>query len=448
MSEPALSVSFTARMLASEACAVGNGLVYDAALGYWRVSTAANRASAGSFTEAIALTPYGGALVGSVQYQSSGVVAQEISGLPVIAPATPVLVRMSTTGVLERIALYTPGDDVVGYAESNGRVALHIGIPWQLIAAGGGVVFAGDLSGTATSQNVLKVRGAAVATAGGALVTGNALKVTGVATIDYGAVNLAGGAGHVTGSLPIANGGTGRTALGSALQVLRTNAAANATEWANVGPSQGVATQLNASDGAGGWTAATNIFAGAGYLATGLAPASIGTFRFSGGNVAHIWSAGPSGDIAILGQDPGGNIYLCTNSVGGNQSASTFIGATTAVSAQIGANQVVEFTATTTRIAQALSGLAGPYKLRSVGLAFSGADITLSAPQQECPILKCTGSAGNILAPNVADAVYIVDAGLSDRVIKKTGGTGVNCPSNKVTTVFHNGTDYKIVSQF
>lgn len=50
----------------------------------------------------------------------------------------------------------------------------------------------------------------------------------------------------VTGSLPIANGGSGQTALGTALQVLRTNAAATGTEWATVagGSYTGTANQI------------------------------------------------------------------------------------------------------------------------------------------------------------------------------------------------------------
>lgn len=38
----------------------------------------------------------------------------------------------------------------------------------------------------------------------------------------------------VTGTLPVANGGTGLTALGTGLQVLRTNAGASAAEWATI----------------------------------------------------------------------------------------------------------------------------------------------------------------------------------------------------------------------
>lgn len=135
MTEPNFSIDFTALMLQAEACSVGDCLVFDAALKYWRVSSAANRTAAGAFTQAVALTPYGGSLIGQVSYQASGIVAQEVSGLAVIAPGAAQLVRVSTAGRFERISIYTTGDDVIGYANSDGRVALHIGLPWQFIAA-------------------------------------------------------------------------------------------------------------------------------------------------------------------------------------------------------------------------------------------------------------------------------------------------------------------------
>lgn len=138
MPEPNFAINFTARMLATEACEAGDLLVFDAAVGNWRVATAANRATAVAKSQAVALTDYGGSLVGKVSYQSSGVVAQELTGLPV-GYGSDALVRTSSTGAFERIASYTTGDDVIGYAEPDGRVHLHFGLPWGLIlgVAGG-----------------------------------------------------------------------------------------------------------------------------------------------------------------------------------------------------------------------------------------------------------------------------------------------------------------------
>ncbi len=132
MGEPNFSIDFTARVIASQACAVGDLLVFDSADGFWRVSNTANRTAADARSQAVALTAYGGSMVGKVSYQASGTVAQSISGL---SPGYSgiALVRASTTGRFERIVGYTLGDDVVGYAEPDGRVHLHLGIPWQLI---------------------------------------------------------------------------------------------------------------------------------------------------------------------------------------------------------------------------------------------------------------------------------------------------------------------------
>lgn len=142
--EPIGSIDYTALMLATEACAVGDALVYDATLGYYRVATASHRASAYATTEAIARQAYGGSEVGKVKFQTAGVMSQAVSGLEVLEQTLEKkLVRVSTTGRLERVDAYTDGDDIVGYAHWNGRVALHIGLPWQLIAS-----YAGGIAGT------------------------------------------------------------------------------------------------------------------------------------------------------------------------------------------------------------------------------------------------------------------------------------------------------------
>lgn len=58
---------------------------------------------------------------------------------------------------------------------------------------------------------------------------GQVLRRSGTA-LGFGAINLA-STNAITGTLPVGNGGTGLTALGTARQLLRTNAAANALEY-------------------------------------------------------------------------------------------------------------------------------------------------------------------------------------------------------------------------
>ena len=68
----------------------------------------------------------------------------------------------------------------------------------------GSMKCAGDLGGTGALPTVLKVRGATVGSAGGALTVGGCLRVTGAATCDWGALDLA-DSDAVTGVLPIGN---------------------------------------------------------------------------------------------------------------------------------------------------------------------------------------------------------------------------------------------------
>lgn len=76
---------------------------------------------------------------------------------------------------------------------------------WTAIGSGGGSFTAGgDLTGSSSSQTVVKANGATIPISG-ALTTGNILQVSGVSALSYGPLNLAGGANYVTGALPIAN---------------------------------------------------------------------------------------------------------------------------------------------------------------------------------------------------------------------------------------------------
>lgn len=200
MTEPNYSVSFTASMQAASACAVGNALAYDASSGYWVVATSANRTSLGKRTEAIALTAYGGSAVGKVAYQTSGTLPASVSGLS-SGYAGKRLVRVSTTGTLERIAtasVNTSTDDIVGYAETDGRVHLYIGFPFDelvtIVAAGGGAPTGAQYVTLATNSTLSAER---VLTAGDGISlvdagAGSTLTVhgpRGVCTLEqYGAV--------------------------------------------------------------------------------------------------------------------------------------------------------------------------------------------------------------------------------------------------------------------
>ncbi len=71
----------------------------------------------------------------------------------------------------------------------------------------GSITLAGDVTGASTSNTVSKINGTTITTAGGALTTGTVLRVTGASSIDYGAIDLA-NISAVTGTLPASNQGS------------------------------------------------------------------------------------------------------------------------------------------------------------------------------------------------------------------------------------------------
>lgn len=117
-----------------------------------------------------------------------------------------------------------------------------------------------------------------------AVATGNVLLSGGVGAISsWGKVALS---THVSGTLPVANGGTGLTALGSALQVLRVNAGATALEFAAASSTSpgGSANSIQTNNGSGG-------FAGG-----NMAVASNSVYNLSAGQNWHLgWNASGSG---------------------------------------------------------------------------------------------------------------------------------------------------------
>lgn len=98
------------------------------------IATTANRA--GRRAECIARTQLGSGRTGPVQPQYAGMIPASVSGL---AAGSQQLVRTSSAGRIERVSSYTSGDDIIGYAEADGRVHLMMGLPIaEIIAAAGG----------------------------------------------------------------------------------------------------------------------------------------------------------------------------------------------------------------------------------------------------------------------------------------------------------------------
>ena len=77
---------------------------------------------------------------------------------------------------------------------------------WKAEVPSAGTPFSagGDLSGTSTSQNVIKIHGATVPVSG-SLITGNVLQVNGSSSLTYAPINVGGGSAFITGVMPAGN---------------------------------------------------------------------------------------------------------------------------------------------------------------------------------------------------------------------------------------------------
>jgi hypothetical protein len=237
MTSPAITVNLSASVNGSTGIiAVGDVLV--PVSGVYVLGTTANRATGGR-SHGIALTAWGAASAGAVRLQHAGIVDADVTGLGV---GTASWVRVSSAGRLERC---TPGvgDDVVGRCFTDGTAFVLFGQWDSTNYAGGGGGFTAP-----TGTGLMTVTSGAMDAASSAIGSGF---LTWAATPS--GANLA---SLLTTALPASKGGTGLTAVGSALQILRTDAGATTMEWATLsisivaGLGTGVATFLGTPSGA------------------------------------------------------------------------------------------------------------------------------------------------------------------------------------------------------
>lgn len=174
---PAHSIVFSAQVLGAYGpLSVGDVVIPMAPLAntdnerYYVLATSANRGTRRS--EAVVLSAFGGSGVGSVELQQSGTLDASITGLG--SAATRQLVRCSAVGRIERVAAASSTDDIIGYAEIDGRVTLYPRLPF----------------------------------------------------VELGTLLFEGGT-----AITIANGGTGQSEIGAPGQVLRVNALGTGLEW-------------------------------------------------------------------------------------------------------------------------------------------------------------------------------------------------------------------------
>jgi hypothetical protein len=136
-----------------------------------------------------------------------------------------------------------------------------------------------------------------------------------------------------------------RTSIGTSLQVLRTNAGGTDIEWAAAGGSStGASGTVQLSDGAGGFSAATNVLGGTSILSIGTTPSSTGNLRFSNVTTAHARVAANNADFSIWETDSSNNLYFGVDAAfGGSLYANTVrVAAATSIITGIGGARQIE----------------------------------------------------------------------------------------------------------
>jgi hypothetical protein len=186
------------------------------------------------------------------------------------------------------------------------------------------------------------------------------------------------------------------------------------------------------------------------FAALGAIPATTGNLRLpnvssalfrDGSNISDLPLWNTSGASVTLGHQTtvgGYNIFANTVQLWGTASAG--------IVNTDGSGYAFYVDSSMVHMGRSLAGYAGgtvPFRFKSVAVTLAGSDVTLSAAQYECPIVRVTGTSGNIIAPNIADSFFFArnttDAAV---MLKKSGGVGTRLAPRKAAIVAHDGTDY------
>lgn len=296
------------------------------------------------------------------------------------------------------------------------------------------------------------------------------------------AVNIA--SSDTTGVLPVTKGGTQLSALGTALQVLRTNAGATATEWGTVagGPSVSGTGLAKVTSGSFNATATAlvdaDVDAAAAVAGTKISPnfgsqvivsagqLQIGPTPRSGNTAATIQIPTADPQTVIGGRNTGnttdfdvikisgGNVYF-----GNNNWSAAFL--QTYSGANIGLLQGGSYALLTNPgYLSLLTPLAGwsavntPLSFYAKTLALADADYTMLAADYEKPAIRITGtfSATRVMTFPAGSATsapfFIVTNSTGQTITCKAvggGGSGANVGSGTSKLIVYNGTDYVLL---
>lgn len=281
----------------------------------------------------------------------------------------------------------------------------------RLKSIGGGSFSAGgDLSGSSSSQNVIKANGATIPIAG-SLVTGNVLQVSGVSALGYGPVNLVGGANYVSGRLPLNN-----INLGANGQFLGSNGSSNA--WGN---------------------SATH------YTTQGTVPAA-GLFRilYAATDVIIAAKDSTAADRKIISRNGAEQLQFSDSGYNTTIDATTLTVIGRGGGLQLYSGPSATYSATLNgvsfRLALDIAGLNNPLKYQRATVSIGNSSLTATPTQYESPFWTLSGfqsASTELLLPNTTGGTINI----------KYTGTG-NPPVRKVTTPGSGGFSLNVGSQF
>ncbi len=220
--------------------------------------------------------------------------------------------------------------------------------------------------------------------------------------------------------------------------------------------SEGSAGELQTTDGAGGFDAATNVKAGSDHVSIGSgtvhATARI-RLPYNGGATRIIMGTRTAAavDVGLL-QDGAGDTWLIGNTsmdLQINQAVGNIFCTSNFTLASGSVNALVT-TGSKFGVAQPLSGSSGdsqPFRFKRAAIVKVGtSDHTGTSAQYECPIVDWSGTPGgnfNAIWPDSEGSAAIHKNRTPNILtVKKSGGTGITVASNDAKWVFHDATDY------
>ncbi len=193
-----------------------------------------------------------------------------------------------------------------------------------------------------------------------------------------------------------------RLARGTANQVLTTNAGATDIAWAAAAggsSSTGSAGQVDYADGSGGWTAATNVLAGSGFISfTSGTLSTVGALRFATGARVLLGArdTGNANDLSMIEMDASDGLYIGTNSGfnAAKQAVGVSVYANISVGIGIGGGTYLNIYNGNVESFKPITGSPGgltPYSVHGGVLVTPGADanVTLTAAQYAMDMIKC-----------------------------------------------------------